>query len=234
MSEKMSVKPASPWKFELDEIVEQVEECHRDGLRRAMEEYFHGPAPRYRAELAAEGKLYLAELTACVLTGGRRRGLMPMDLEEFRTEAYGILLSTDHADDLERGLTDLFIRILDRIESRGGEMVSETVDRALKAIERRYADQDFDLQALSDDMGLTAGYLGRQFRSETGMRFTEHLTRTRVRAALRLMTRENLRTSEIARAVGYADPHYFARVFRAVTGMRITEARAEIAARGRE
>ena len=228
----MPVKAASPWKFELDEIVEQVEECRRDGLRKAMEAYFHGPAPRYRAECAAEGKLYLAELTACVLTGGRRRGLMPMDLEEFRTEAYGILLSTDDADALERGLTDLFLRILDRVESRGGEAVSEAVDRALKAIERRYADPSFDLQALSGDMGLTAGYLGRQIRSETGTRFTEHLTRTRIRAALRLMTRENLRTAQIAREVGYADPHYFARVFRTVTGMRVTEARKEIAARG--
>ena len=210
---------ATPWKFELDEIVDQVEACNREKLSKAMHEYFHGLSPRYSEERAAEGKLYLAELVACVLTGARSRGLMAIGVEEFRTEAYGILLRTDDTETLERELTALFLRIVDRVEPLHSKMISPIVVKALNAAERQYSDPKFNLQAVAEILGVTAGYLGRLICRETGTRYSEYLTRVRMSAAVRLLRRENVRTAELARMVGYTDPHYFSRLFRAHTGM---------------
>lgn len=212
-------KWTSPWKLELDEIVDHVENCNRDGLVHAMAEYFHAPSPRYRQEHAAEGKLYLAELVACVLTGARSRGMGPVGVEEFRSAAYAILLKTDDVQVLERELTELFLRIVDEVELQKKDPVSATVSKALQAAERQYMDPSFSLQTIAGGLGVTVGYLGRQICRETGERYSEYLTKVRIRAAMRLLRREHIRTSEIAEAVGFTDPHYFARVFRSHTGM---------------
>jgi len=209
----------SPWKFELDEIVDHVESCNRDGLAQAMAEYFHAPAPRYSENRAMEGKLYLAELVACVLTGARSRGLGAIGVEEFRTEAYEILLRTDDTGTLERELTELFLRIVDDVELQQKKPLSSTVSKALQAAERQYMDPSFSMQTVARELDVTVGYLGRQICRETGERYSEYLSRVRIRAALRLLRREQIRTTEIAQAVGFTDPHYFCRVFRSHTGM---------------
>ncbi len=222
MEQKTTV---TPWKFELDEIVDHVETCSREKLSLAMHEYFHGPSPRYSEARAAEGKLYLAELVACVLTGARSRGLMAIGVEEFRTEAYGILLRTDDTETLERELTALFLRIVDRVEPIHSKKISLIVVKALNAAERQYSDPKFDLQVVAETLGVTAGYLGRRICRETGTRYSEYLTRIRMSVAVRILRRETVRTAELARMVGYEDPHYFSRLFRAHTGMTPREMR---------
>ena len=51
------------------------------------------------------------------------------------------------------------------------------------------------------------------------MTFTEYLTATRIARARELLTTTSMRTSDVAYAVGYNDPHYFSYLFKKNTGM---------------
>ena len=51
------------------------------------------------------------------------------------------------------------------------------------------------------------------------MTFTEYLTATRIARARELLATTSMRTSDVAYAVGYNDPHYFSYLFKKNTGM---------------
>ena len=65
------------------------------------------------------------------------------------------------------------------------------------------------------------------FGQQMGMTFTEYLTTLRMSKAKELLSATAMRSSEIAQAVGYNDPHYFSYLFRKHTGMTPSDFRRQ-------
>jgi two-component system response regulator YesN len=63
------------------------------------------------------------------------------------------------------------------------------------------------------------------FSQEVGQTFVEYLTRKRIGEAKRMLRQTVKRSSEIAFAVGFKDPHYFSFVFKKVLGCTPSEYR---------
>jgi two-component system response regulator YesN len=63
------------------------------------------------------------------------------------------------------------------------------------------------------------------FSQEVGQTFVEYLTNKRISEAKRMLRQTDKRSSEIAFAVGYKDPHYFSFVFKKVVGCTPSEYR---------
>ena len=76
------------------------------------------------------------------------------------------------------------------------------------------------VQQIGDRLGYSPNYLSALFKQETGMNFTEYLTRLRLAQAKELMKVSSLRLYEIGSAVGYEDENYFSRVFLKYEGIR--------------
>ena len=65
------------------------------------------------------------------------------------------------------------------------------------------------------------------FSQEMGVTFTEYLTELRMNRAKELLRTTQMRSSDIAYAVGYNDPHYFSYLFKKHTGMTPRDFRRE-------
>ena len=65
------------------------------------------------------------------------------------------------------------------------------------------------------------------FSQEMGVTFTEYLTELRMNRAKELLRTTQMRSSDIAYAVGYNDPHYFSYLFKKHTGMTPRDFRKE-------
>lgn len=83
---------------------------------------------------------------------------------------------------------------------------------------RRHFDQPLSLELMSKKIGYTPQYLSALFRHDTGMTLSEYLQRFRMEKACGML-KSNMDMDQIAQAVGYSDPRYFAAVFRKVKGI---------------
>lgn len=89
---------------------------------------------------------------------------------------------------------------------------AELVARIKSYVEVNYA-QRLTLEELAATIGYTPAYLGKLFRSQTGMRFADYLGSIRLdRAKEMLQTGANVH--EVAEQVGYRDIDYFNRKFK--------------------
>ncbi|MGI6703748.1 MAG: helix-turn-helix transcriptional regulator [Clostridia bacterium] len=94
----------------------------------------------------------------------------------------------------------------------------QVFEEALEYIERNFAN-DITLEDVSEHVHISTYYFSHGFKRFTGITFKEHLTKTRIKEAKRLLLTTDLTIGEVARQVGYDDPNYFSRVFKNIEGI---------------
>ena len=103
---------------------------------------------------------------------------------------------------------------------------SETpIVRIIRYVTRNYAEQ-LSLKILSDQFGISAPYLGRQFRTAVGKPFTTFLNELRLRKAEELLRYTSLKASEIAGRIGYTNVNYFYTLFKKYKGYYPSETKS--------
>ena len=66
--------------------------------------------------------------------------------------------------------------------------------------------------------GMSPWHFCREFKAQFGVTFLEYLTAHRMTEAKRLLCNPDMSVADVAAAVGFGDPSYFARVFRRLEG----------------
>lgn len=99
---------------------------------------------------------------------------------------------------------------------------SRYVEKAAAAIREAYK-REISIEEVAEKLGISAGYLSRVFKKETGYTFVDYLMRFRIKKAVELLKDTELRIYEVADLVGYTDQRYFSQVFRRITGMTPTQ-----------
>ncbi|MFB0921363.1 MAG: helix-turn-helix domain-containing protein [Oscillospiraceae bacterium] len=94
----------------------------------------------------------------------------------------------------------------------------DTLAQALEFIDRNYSDNGISLNVVAKEVNISPSYFSAVFSQEVGQTFVEYLTQKRMEAARRMLQQTDMRSSEIACAVGYKDPHYFSYLFRKTQG----------------
>ena len=90
---------------------------------------------------------------------------------------------------------------------------SASVRNAIYFMEQHYP-ESLTLADVAAHVGLSAEYLSRLFREETGVKFVVYLNNLRLKHALHLLETTNLKVYEIAEKVGYSNLSYFSTVFK--------------------
>lgn len=87
-------------------------------------------------------------------------------------------------------------------------------------LEGHYADQELDVNSVCDYFYTSSSTLTRLLKKETGMSFSDYLTKVRMNHAIRLLTEgKDYNIKEISALVGFSSQHYFSRAFKNFTGL---------------
>ncbi len=99
---------------------------------------------------------------------------------------------------------------------------------ALKYIRAHYT-STIELNDLTECCGISKQHLIRLFRKETGMTPIRYVNYYRMsRARLLIRDHPDLHIEEIAREMGYGNPHYFSRLFTSVIGQTPSQCREKV------
>lgn len=90
-------------------------------------------------------------------------------------------------------------------------------------IEEVYADSDYNVEKLSDTLGLSRGHLHRKIKELTGTTPVDFLRNYRLGKAAELLRQKNFSISEVAYRTGFTSPAYFSKCFKAAYGVTPTE-----------
>ena len=83
------------------------------------------------------------------------------------------------------------------------------------------------LQDVAKAVNMSNSRFSTVFSQQTGRTFTEHLIYLRLSKAKEMLKTTELRSSQIAREVGYNDAHYFSYIFKKNTGITPSEYRTQ-------
>lgn len=90
-------------------------------------------------------------------------------------------------------------------------------------IEEVYTDPEFNIEKLSDTLGLSRGHLHRKIKELTGTTPVDFLRNYRLGKAAQLLKQKQYSVSEIAYQTGFSSPAYFSKCFKAVYNMTPSE-----------
>lgn len=114
------------------------------------------------------------------------------------------------------------IRLRDR-ESR--KQQKDLLNKAIGFIDEHYPEETISLDKVAQKVNISPNYFSAMFSQEIGQTFVEYLTAKRISEAKRMLRQTEMRSSEIAFAVGFRDSHYFSFVFKKVSGCTPSEYR---------
>lgn len=86
----------------------------------------------------------------------------------------------------------------------------------LARLEEVYADPEFNVERLSDKLGLSRGHLHRKIKELTGTTPVDFLRNYRLKKAAVLLRQKQMNINEVAYGTGFSSAAYFAKCFKAV------------------
>jgi len=118
--------------------------------------------------------------------------------------------------------------MLHSIELRDHESRKQQRDLLVQAIgymDTHFSEETISLDKVAQKVNISPNYFSAMFSQEVGQTFVEYLTGRRIAEAKRMLRQTDMRSSEIAFAVGFRDSHYFSFVFKKVAGCTPSEYR---------
>jgi AraC family transcriptional regulator len=183
-------------------------------LQRALEEVFGDDAAKARLrDASAFTDATLSFMVAQVRAELLRRHASPLFLQGI-AQAIAIHLARNYAEaghESRRGSSSLPGYKLRQITDWMAEHVAE----------------EFNLDRLAAQAGLSKFYFNRLFKSATGVSPSHYHITLRMDAAKRLLRETKKSVVEIALDVGYANPSHFAQLFRRETGLSPSDYRQQ-------
>ena len=94
------------------------------------------------------------------------------------------------------------------------------VDAAIRLMEQNYGKEDYNLDLFARDMGYSKTLINKKLQALTGQTTGQFMKSFRLNVARRMMeeAKGGFNVSEIAYAVGFADPKYFTKCFKELFG----------------
>ena len=183
-------------------------------LQRALEEVFGPDAPHTRLrDISAFNDDALNAWMEHLHDELMRRKASPLFLQGI-AQAIAIHLARNYADVLKESRSGS--------PSLPGYKLQQITDWMAEHIA-----EDFNLDRLAAQAGLSKFYFNRLFKSAMGMSPSRHHINLRMNEARRLLRETRKSVVEVALDVGYANPSHFAQLFRRETGLSPSDYRRQ-------
>ena len=156
---------------------------------------------------------------------------------EITIQCFQELVSSGHLKDLNTSeLSYILLPQLQNVRSKqdlesflikisnvlSSDIIMENEDNSNRVILdiMKYTDEHFaepiSSRSVAEHFFFNPSYFSRLFRSKVGIRFTSYLTNLRIAKAEEMMLNYNMRTADIAAAVGFSDSRYFYKLYKSI------------------
>lgn len=126
-------------------------------------------------------------------------------------------------------LGEIVFAFLDKLSSEYSDSVKENrlVRMAKEIVNERYSDFNLGVTSIASELQVTAAYLSSLFKVETGQNLVKYITQIRIDRSKKLLEQTNMKVSDVAASVGYANTSYFISIFRNQEGASPSQYREE-------
>ncbi len=121
-------------------------------------------------------------------------------------------------DELNEIIHRFFQFLINRMEPRQHES-SSTAKKIISYLDDNYTCPDLSITMLSESLSLSASYISRIFKKETGQNVPDYIHSKRVRFAKDLLANTDLSVNDIALKVGYSTAWTMNRIFKRLVNM---------------
>ncbi len=216
LKEEMDADPHWRVLYEQErQLVHQIQSNDQAGARQTLNEilgslFFQDPALE---TIKARTIEVMGVLARAAIDAGA-------DLEVVFGLQYRCVEEASKASDIHQ-LSQVVIGVLDRfVESIFVWRPMKHKDLIFRAMGyiRDHYHEPLGLDAVSEQVGLSAAYFSRLFKEQAGIGFSDYLTRFRIEKAKELL-QQGRSLAEISQTVGFNDQSYFSRVFKRHEGV---------------
>ncbi len=138
--------------------------------------------------------------------------------DDFMTQELRTRLKDTEPAAAKDNIRHILKKALEIRERESRKHYRDLLAQALDFIDAHYCENSISLNAVAKELNISPSYFSAVFSQEVGQTFVEYLTQKRMEAARRLLRQTEQRSSDIAGAVGYKDPHYFSYIFKKTQG----------------
>ncbi|HIU76291.1 MAG TPA: response regulator [Candidatus Pelethocola excrementipullorum] len=207
-------------------LQEEVQQRDSARIRKELEDLFHEINGRrewnlsslkflfiellgYSWEVTEEEKLYETFL--------RQSGHLMEKMMSVRTLA-----------ELKKIVDRNFQKLYDYLDSQNTTEVEKRINQAVEYIRENYPNPDLNLNEVAQAVHLSASYLGNSLKKYKKSSYVNLLNQVRIENAKRLLTRQEVKTYEVAFLVGFNSSQYFSSSFKKSTGLTPGEFREQV------
>lgn len=155
-----------------------------------------------------------------------------VDLLNYNMNAMGSISNSETLEDISQTMIDFCLKVISLLEEKNSTAAAQKykiiIDRVQNYVKENYSNQNLSLEFVSDIVGLSAGYLGKLFKSNTSISFNEYLNSIRLEKAKVLLSKTSEPASKICEAVGIFNVSYFSTLFKKYYGLTPSQYREQI------
>ena len=207
-------------------LSERLQYANRDDVEKILSEYIASMGSAAIHSVMMVNFLYVEILMAASRiikeSGGEPREVV--DERMWEQNLFGDSPEPEEIIPLAREVLEKAIAFRDEQSSTRYNAV---INKARAYLAREYQNSGVTLNDVSSHVCMSNSHFCTIFSQEMGVTFTEYLTNLRMNKAKELLRTTQMRSSDVAYAVGYNDPHYFSYLFKKHTGVTPRDYRKE-------
>ena len=168
-------------------------------------------------------------LTSKADVGNRLEGLergadaflaKPFDMEELHMNIENLIHSRLHLKGKFSGAQQQ-AELLEQPEVKGNDEV--LMERIMKVVNKNLSNSDFNVDMLTQEVGISRAQLHRKMKEMTGISTSEFIRNIRLEQAARLLKEQKVNITQVAYTVGFSNLAHFSTVFRKHFGVSPSE-----------
>jgi two-component system response regulator YesN len=170
-------------------------------------------------------QIYLLEMLTAILKAAQSSNV---DLTSVFGGDYNLFVELYRINDLKQinnWFKEISLKIMNHIMNERKDNCELLVAKAKEYIYNNYSNSDTNINDLCNYLHISQTYFSLLFKKETKLTFTSYLTSIRMNEAKQLLKTTDMKTFQVAREIGYAEPNYFSYCFKRHFGISPSEYR---------
>ena len=189
----------------------------RESIRCELKNRLDGtPGILSRNELRNSKNMFIAGIT--LFTRAAIEGGVPEETAYALSDGYiQTVEECTSKSSIEKLSQKAALRFAQEVQKSGMQHYSREIEAAVKYI-HLHLHVPVTLEETAEAAGISASYLSRLFKKETGMLFVDYIQKERIEAACNMLTYSDYTAAQISEYLCFSTQSYFIKIFRKYTG----------------